>query len=123
MAVHLQPLSTADAARAARATRTRAELDRADRFRLGLADTAQADRAVQTGGDLDAELVAGHSALRLSAVLTVSAANLTGLEEASRQLRQAATACRLQLRPLHGQHELALAATVPLCRSSTAGAL
>jgi hypothetical protein len=123
LAVHLEPLTSADAARAARAARTRAELDRADRFRLGLSETAQADRAAETGRDLDADLVAGHSALRLSAVLTVSAADQTGLDEASRQLQQAAAGCRLQLRPLHGQHDLALAATVPLCRSRTAGAL
>ena len=123
LSIHLEPLSAADAARAARAARTRAELDRADRFRLGLTGTAQADRAADASGDVDADLVAGHSALRLSAVLTVTAPDLTGLAEAARQLQQSAATCRLQLRPLHGQHELGLAATLPLCRARTAGAL
>jgi hypothetical protein len=37
-------------------------------------------------------------------------------------LRDAAAGAALTVRPLHGQHQLALAATLPLCRLAFGGA-
>ena len=122
LAVHLLPVSAEQGARIARAARTRAELDRVDRARLGLPPSAAADQAVAESADMDAELVAGHTTHRLAALITCSADSPAALDEACRATRDAAVTAGLQLRPLHGQHHLALAGAVPLCRLSFGGA-
>jgi hypothetical protein len=116
LAVHLQPLPPAEAARIARAEQARAQLDRADRARLGLTPTAAVDRAEASSISLDDELAAGYRTHRLSGVLTVTAATLSLLDAAATEVVQAAAAARLELTALHGQHHLGLAATAPLCR-------
>ena len=116
LAVHLQPLPPAEAARIARAERARAQLDRVDRARLGLTPTASVDRAEASSISLDDELAAGYRTHRLSGVLTVSAPTAALLDAASTEVVQAAAAARLELTALHGQHHLGLAATAPLCR-------
>ena len=121
-AVHLGAVAPELAGRLARAARTRAELDRADRTRLGLPASAAADRAVAESAGMDAELVAGHATHRLAAVLTCTASSPGELAESARGLRDAAAGAALTVRPLHGQHQLALAATLPLCRLAFGGA-
>lgn len=120
--VHLAPVAPEVATRLARAARAKAELDRADRARLGMAASAAADKAVSDSAGMDAELVAGHATYRLAAVLTCTAGSLEELAESGRCLRDAAAAAGLTVRPLHGQHHLALAATLPLCRLRLGGA-
>jgi hypothetical protein len=120
-AVHLQPIPPAQAARLARSARIRADLDLADRHRLGLPPSAAADLTADGAAWMDAELVAGHSAHHLSAILTTSAPSLEQLETGSAQLQEAALSARLAVQPLHGQHHLALAATLPLCRLRSTG--
>jgi hypothetical protein len=122
-AFHLDAVAPEIANRLARAARAKAELERADRARLGMPASAAADNAVNASAGMDAELVAGHSTYRLAAVLTCTADSSSALDESSRVLRDAATAAGLTIRPLHGQHHLALAATLPLCRLRFGGAL
>ena len=119
--VHLAAVAPEMAVRLARAARAKAELDRADRARLGLSASAAADKAVTESAGMDAELVAGHATHRLAAVLTCSAGSLDALGECARGLRDTAAAAGLTVRPLHGQHHLALAATLPLCRLRLGG--
>ena len=121
-AVHLGAVAPQVANRLARAARAKAELDRADRARLGMSASAAADKAVVEAAGMDAELVAGHATYRLAAVLTCSAASVDELEESARGLRDAAVNAGLSVRPLHGQHHLGLAATLPLCRLRFGGA-
>jgi hypothetical protein len=116
VSVHLSAVPPELATRIARAARTKAELDRADRARLGLPASAAADKAVTESAGMDAELVAGHATHRLAAVLTCSTGSLEELDNSARGLRDAAVCAGLTVRPLHGQHHLALAATLPLCR-------
>jgi hypothetical protein len=120
--VHLGAVAPQVANRLARAARTKAELDRADRARLGLSASAAADKAVVESAGMDAELVAGHVTHRLAAVLTCTAASIAELAESARGLQDAAAIAGLPLRPLHGQHQLGLAATLPLCRLRFGGA-
>lgn len=115
-AVHLGTVAPQVAGRLARAARTKAELDRADRARLGMPASAAADQAVADSAGMDAELVAGHATHRLAAVLTCSAGCPGELEDSARTLLAAAANAGLTVRPLHGQHHLALAATLPTCR-------
>jgi hypothetical protein len=120
--VHLGAVAPQVANRLARAARTKAELDRADRARLGLSASAAADKAVVESAGMDAELVAGHATHRLAAVLTCTATSIAELNESARGLQDAAASGGLSLRPLHGQHHLGLAATLPLCRLRFGGA-
>lgn len=122
ISVHLAAVPPELATRLARAARTKAELDRADRARLGLHASAAADKAVTESAGMDAELVAGHATHRLAAVLTCSAGSPDELTEGARGLRDAAVGAGLAVRPLHGQHHLAFAATLPLCRLRFGGA-
>jgi hypothetical protein len=96
-------------------------LDQRDRVRLGMTTSAAIDRAESTGVSMDEELAAGYRTHRLAGLVTLTAADTDALDAAAPSLRQAAAAARLELRPLHGQHDQALAATAPLCRVRSRG--
>ncbi len=116
LAVHLQPVPAAIAVRQARAARAKARLDAADRARLGMVDSIAASQTETDGADQEAELVAGYTTHRLTAVLTVTAPGPAELRAACETVRAAAATARLDLRPMHGQHDLAFVAALPLCR-------
>ncbi|HWA67433.1 MAG TPA: hypothetical protein VG899_13820, partial [Mycobacteriales bacterium] len=111
----------AAAARVARSRRAKAILDQSDRTRFGMTSSAALEQAEAAGVAMDTELASGYRAHRLSGLVTLSADSSSGLDDAGRVLRQAAAVCRVEIRPLHGQHDLAVAATVPLCRLRTRG--
>lgn len=123
IAFHLDAVAPELANRLARAARAKAELERADRARLGMPASAAADNAASASAGMDAELVAGHATYRLAAVLTCTASSPAELDESGRALRDAATGAGLSIRPLHGQHHVALGATFPACRLRFGGAL
>ena len=52
----------------------------------------------------------------ISGLILVSAHSLSDLDDASRQTVAAASAARLDVKPLHGRQGLAWAAALPLCR-------
>jgi hypothetical protein len=116
IAVHLQPVPPAAAMRSARAARTRAQLDRADRSRLGMVDSATADRNAADTVEVEEELTAGYASHRVAGLITCTAEDRQRLDEACRQLRAAAVAAHLELAPLHGQQDQAFVAGLPLCR-------
>lgn len=118
MAVHLVPVPQAAAVRQARAARSRARLDAAERTRFGLSDTAAVQAAADEATAAEEELVAGYRLTQMSAVVTCSAATVAELDDACRAVRTAAAAARLDLRPCHGEHDLGLLASMPLCRPS-----
>ena len=117
VSVHLEPVPAGEAMRRARAARSRARLDAADRQRLGLVDSARLEADAAEAAAAEEELVAGYRLHRLAAAITVSAPSLPLLDDAARAVRTAAQTARLELRPLHGQHLLALRTTLPLCRA------
>jgi hypothetical protein len=116
VSLHLERVAPAVAARVARTRRAKAVLDQSDRARLGMTSSAALAGAEASGVAMDAELAAGYRTHRLAGLVTLSGDTVGSLDEAGHVLRQAAAVCRLELRPLHGQHEIALAATAPLCR-------
>jgi hypothetical protein len=116
VALHLERMAPAAAARVARTRRAKAVLDQSDRARLGMTSSAALAGAEASGVAMDAELAAGYRTHRLAGVVTLTGDTLAALDAAAPALRQAAAVCRLELRPLHGQHDIGLAATLPLCR-------
>jgi hypothetical protein len=116
VSLHLERVAPAAAARIARTRRAKAVLDQSDRARLGMTSSAALAGAEASGVAMDAELAAGYRTHRLAGLVTLSADTVGALDDAGQVLRQAAATCRLELRPLHGQHDTALAATAPLCR-------
>jgi hypothetical protein len=116
VALHLERMAPAAAARIARTRRAKAVLDQSDRARLGMTSSAALGNAEASGVAMDAELAAGYRTHRIAGVITLTGDTLAALDEAAPALRQAAAVCRLELRPLHGQHDIGLAATLPLCR-------
>lgn len=113
LSVHLQPVPPHRAARQARAGQTKARLDAGDRNRLGFGDSAQQSWAEAEAASLEQELLGGYRMHRLAAVLILTAPNLQVLAEAGRSVRATAAASRIDLRPLHGQHDLGLVASLP----------
>ena len=109
-------MAPAAAARVARTRRAKAVLDQSDRARLGMTSSAALAGAEASGVAMDAELAAGYRTHRLAGVVTLTGDTIDALDAAAPALQQAAAVCRLELRPLHGQHEVGLAATLPLCR-------
>jgi len=116
ISVHYDSVPVPVATRRARAARQGADLDADDRVRLGFGIGARDHRAQADAAAAEAELAAGHVQHRIAAVAVVSAGDLAALDEASRQLRAAASSSRLDLRPLHGRHADGWAAALPLCR-------
>jgi hypothetical protein len=121
VAVHVTPVDPVHAVRQARAAAAKAQLDAVDRGRFGLhagsasgAVSAVDERSAQDAAELESELAAGFRLLRTRALVTVSAPDQTQLRQASTALRTAAATCRLDVRPLHGQHTHGLVATLPL---------
>ncbi|MHB2023412.1 MAG: SCO6880 family protein [Mycobacteriales bacterium] len=122
VSLHLRPVPTAAALRRARAARAQADLDAKDRARFGfLTPAAEVDAAGQAA-DLETELAAGHRAYSLAGLLTLTAGDLASLDSASSELATAAVLAGLQIRPLHGQHADALAASAPACLARLGGA-
>ncbi|HVV77952.1 MAG TPA: SCO6880 family protein [Mycobacteriales bacterium] len=118
---HLERVTPAAAARLARSRRAKAALDQTDRARFGMTSSAALHQAEAAGVAMDGELAAGYRTHRLAGLVSLAADSVDALDDAGRMLRQAAAVCRLDLRPLHGQHDVALAACVPLCRLRTRG--
>ena len=116
VSVHLQPVAAALAARQARADRTRARLDAADRTRLGFTDSTATAWAEADAAGTEEELLAGYRLHRVAAVVMCSAGTPAALDDACRAMTGAAATARVDVRPLHGQHDIGFVAATPLCR-------
>ena len=116
VSLHLQPVTPAVAARETRAARARARLDSADRSRLGFTDATATAWAEADAAGTEEELLAGYRLHRVSGVVTCTADSLPALDDACRSVRAAASAARVDLRPMHGQHDVGFLASLPLCR-------
>jgi hypothetical protein len=67
----------------------------------------------------EAELVAGYAELRYAGLLTVTAFDPRALDEQCAEWEQVAAQCGVELRALDGQHDLGVAAALPLGRFPT----
>lgn len=115
VAVHFEAVRPELAHRRARAARQGAELDADDRASLGFGVSARERRTQLEAHAVEDELSVGHVQHRMAGVILVSAPSPQDLDTACRQTAASASAARLDLRPLHGRHSLAWAASMPLC--------
>jgi hypothetical protein len=82
-------------------------------FRIGAAQKRQ-QRAIETKEE---ELVSGHPEFGYAAVVIVSGRTLDSLARNAEQVTQAAGQAGIELRALHGRHDQAVCASLPLARS------
>jgi hypothetical protein len=116
VSIHLQAVRSDIAGRRARAARQSAQLDAEERSRLGFGIGAR-QRQVQADAELlEDELAAGHVQHRVAGLIVVTADDLAELDQACQETLAHAATARLEVRALHGQHALAWAAGLPLCR-------
>lgn len=112
-----EPLAIERALREIRRAHVEHAADAAHRAKVGMVEdeavrAERADLAVR-----EAELVAGHGDFRFTGLVTLTASDLAGLDEATRALRAAAAQSFCEVRPLVGQQAAAhLAGALPLAR-------
>ncbi len=109
-----EPVAPSRSRRAIDRDATRLASDEDQRSRRGFRIGAAHRRAHDAVLSREAELVAGYPELAYTGFLTVTAATLEALDAASADWEQAAAQVGLELRCLDGQHDLALAATLPI---------
>lgn len=116
IAVVMEPLDPARALRAAENARTNEISDDDLRARMGFLATARRRRQQEALLDRERELAEGHSGVRFSGYVTVSAASEDELADAMADIERSAQTARLELRPLLGEQALGFTYTLPLCR-------
>ena len=116
MAVVMEPLDPARALRSAENARTNEISDDELRARMGFLATARRRRQQQALVEREQELAEGHSGVRFSGYVTVSASREDELAAATAEIEQSAQMARLELRPLLGEQAMGFTYTLPICR-------
>lgn len=116
MAVTMEPVTPARAARQVARARTADRADAELRRRGGFLATARQARERAAADERDAELAEGHAQFRFSGYVTVTAESHEALRQATALVEQAAGQARLELRLLYGQQDTAFTCTLPLGR-------
>lgn len=81
-------------------------------FRVGAAHR----RAAQAVEERESELVAGYGEVTYAGLIGLAAPSLAQLDDATGEITQLAASLGMELQPLHGRHELAVCATLPIAR-------
>ena len=92
------------------------ESDTEQRSQKGFRVGAHHRRAARAVEEREEELVAGYGEFFYAGVVCITAPTLTGLEAATEEVSQVAVAVGLEVRPLYGRHDQAMAATLPVAR-------
>lgn len=116
VAVVMEPLDPARALRSAENARTNEISDDELRARMGFLATARRRRQQESLVSREAELAEGHSGVRFSGYVTVSAGSEDEMSAAMAEIEQRAQMARLELRPLLGEQAAGFTYTLPLCR-------
>ncbi len=116
VAVTMEPISPARAARQVARSRTADLADGELRRRGGFLVTARHTRERESAEGRDVELADGHAQFRFSGYVTVTADTLEELAEARAAVEQAAGQARIELRLLYGEQDMAFTCTLPLAR-------
>lgn len=114
ISVHLEPISPSASRRQATRTATKLETDAAQRSRAGFRIGDMHHRATQAVIDREVELGSGFAEFAYIGLVSISASDLSSLERSCLELSQTASACGIEIRPLHGQHAAGLLCTLPI---------
>ena len=114
VAVHMEPVPPSSSQRRVDKDSTRLTVDAEQRARSGFRIGAQHRRNESDVAAREAELVAGYCELEFCALVTVSAPDPETLERSCAEWEQIAGQAGLVLRRLNGQHDTALACSLPV---------
>jgi hypothetical protein len=113
-----EPVAPSRSRRAIDREATRLASDEDERSRRGFRIRAQHRRAESEVLARESEIVSGYSELRYSGFVTVTTFDPRALADQCDEWEQVCAQCGLELRALDGQHDLALAAALPVGRVS-----
>ncbi|MGH9102097.1 MAG: SCO6880 family protein [Acidimicrobiales bacterium] len=116
VALTLQPVTPARAAREAEQARTADLADAELRRRSGFAPSARRSRQAESVARREGELADGHAQLRFSGYVGITASSPEELERACRAVEQSAALARIELCRLYGEADAAFTFTLPLAR-------
>ena len=116
IALTMEPVSPGRAARQVAQARTADIADGELRRRSGFLVTARQTREQESVDERDVELADGHAQYRFSGYVTVTADSRDELRAACSVVEQAAGQCRVELRLLYGEQDVAYTCTLPLGR-------
>jgi hypothetical protein len=118
--VAYQPVAPTASRRAVHRQAAKIESDAQHRAEKGFRVGAEHRWAARAVADREEELTAGHTEFAYTGIVDVAAADREQLERDCTALIQAAASAGIELRPLNGQHDLAVTATLPLAAGLTA---
>jgi len=116
LAMWYEPVAPRQSRRAIERAAAKLDADEEHRTRVGLRVGAGHRRAQSAVADREAELVAGYPEFTYAGLVTVTDADQASLDASTAEITQTAAAAGIDLRPLHGRHDQAVAATLPLAR-------
>jgi hypothetical protein len=111
-----EPIAPSRSRRALRFAATKLEGDEQTRIERGFHVPAALRRQRQLVAEREAELERGFGEVAYSGLVVVSGRSTDELDRAAAGLCDVAAAAGVDLRPLDGRHDLAVAATLPLAR-------
>jgi hypothetical protein len=111
-----EPVSPRASADAIRRQATRLESDQVHRASQGFRVGAGLRRAAEAVNEREEELVSGYRELTYAGIIAITTPSTELLERSSEDICQKAGEQGLELRPLHGRHDQALAVCLPLGR-------
>ena len=116
VSVFFEPIARSQSQRSITRDAAKIQSDSEHRAEKGFRVGAHHRRAAQAVEEREEELVAGYGEFNYAGVVTVTAATEDELDEATDEVTQVAASVGLELRPLHGRHDQAVCATLPLAR-------
>jgi hypothetical protein len=114
--VFFTPIPRSKSQRKITAHATKIDADVNHRNEKGMRVGAWHHRAARSVKEREEELVAGYVELGFAGVVTISASSVDELDQASADIVQIAAGVGVELRPLHGRHEEAFIACLPVAR-------
>lgn len=116
MSVILEPVARSKSQRSIVRDAAKIESDAAHRAEKGFRVGAKHRRAKQAVEEREEELVAGYGEFVYAGLLCVTAPTLAELDDATDEVSQVAASLGVEVRPLHGRHDIAMVATLPVAR-------
>lgn len=120
LCVFAEPVAAHTSQRAITRSAAKLDADADQRARTGFRIGALHRRAAQAVADREEELVAGYPEFDYCGVVVVTAPTVETLDEACAEVIQLASSAGVDLRALHGRHDVATAAVLPFARGVAA---